>query len=498
VNRETNRTGRLRQILLISAVGLVGLGAFGGATELLFFYDAGCLRCKQVEEFLETLRGEVPFALVRHEVRTPDGHHLLTRLLAAYDADMGPVPMVFVGDVALVGNTFYGLGPQPITLSGRGLDLTLEEAIRRAVAAGARSPLTRLPPTATEVVVFTTDEGGPEFLPLEALVRRWTAQHPTLGIKRLDPSSPDGATTFEKLRRMYGARGEPPALFVGDAAVVGGQLFLPRRAPVPYDSAVGSVALDAAVARAVETKAASPYERFRLRQQLTFGAVVVGAALDSINPCEFAVLVLLLGTLLTMGKRVKVIWAGLAFAAGIFVAYFALGFILYSVLGMTVGTQAFREPFILVVSSLAVLIGLWQMKDLLWYGKWFSIGVPERWKPSVKRITASAVSVPGAFVIGLANALFLAPCTSGPYIVILTLLSQTTTRVQGASWLLLYNLIFILPMVAITLLVHFGLTTTARMERWRTAKLGAMHFTTGLVMFLLGIGMIVGVRLGYL
>jgi cytochrome c biogenesis protein CcdA len=236
----------------------------------------------------------------------------------------------------------------------------------------------------------------------------------------------------------------------------------------------------------------------RLRQQLTLGAVVVGAALDSINPCEFAVLVLLLGTLLVMGKRVKVIWAGLAFAAGIFVAYFAMGFILYSVLGLTVGTRAFREPFILVVSSLAILVGLWQMKDLLWYGKWFTIEVPERWKPSVKKITTSVASVPGAFLIGLANAVFLAPCTSGPYIVILTLLAQTTTRIQGVLWLLLYNLIFILPMIAITLLVHFGFTSTARIERWRTTQLGKLHFTTGLVMFLLGIGMIVGVRLGYL
>jgi len=82
--------------------------------------------------------------------------------------------------------------------------------------------------------------------------------------------------------------------------------------------------------------------------------------------------------------------------------------------------------------------------------------------------------------------------------VILTLLSQTSTRWQGAGYLLIYNFVFILPMIAITIAVHFGLTTTARAERWRTAKLGKLHFATGLVMVLLGIGMIVGVQLGYL
>jgi cytochrome c biogenesis protein CcdA len=138
------------------------------------------------------------------------------------------------------------------------------------------------------------------------------------------------------------------------------------------------------------------------------------------------------------------------------------------------------------------------MKDLLWYGKWFSIEVPESWRPSLKKFTAKAISIPGAFVVGLLDALFLAPCTSGPYLVILTLLSQTTTRVQGALWLLLYNFIFILPMIAIAFLVHLGITTTARAERWRQAKLGWLHFTTGLVMVFLGVGMIVGASLGYL
>ncbi len=487
------------------AVGLlvaltVGSGvAIGQGLEVLLFYEEGCPHCRQIEGFLTDLqRGGLEFHVQRHEIHSAEGWSLLQRLLSAYRAELGPVPMVFVGDVVMVGTTFYGLGPAPVVRSGVAQELTLEDAIRQALAAGAPSPLTKLPPTATEAVLFVPAEGCPDCPLLEDLLVRWAERFPTLGIRRLDPSTPDGASTLEKLKRLYGARGELPALFVGDAAVVGATVFLPRQPPRSLTDSEGMSALVGAIARAVETRATSPLDRLRLREQLTLGAVVVGAVLDSINPCDFAVLVLLLGTLLVVGKRVKVIWAGLAFAFGIFVAYFTMGFVLYSILGVTVGTRSFRQPFIYAVSSLAILVGLWEMKDLLWYGKWFSIEVPDRWKPSVKKITASVVSIPGAFVIGLLDSLFLAPCTSGPYIVILTLLSQTTARVQGALWLLLYNFIFILPMIAITLLVHFGFTTTARAERWRQARLGTLHFTTGLVMVLIGIGMIVGVRLGYL
>lgn len=485
------------------AIGLVVALAVGSATavgqglEVVFFYDPGCLHCKQVEGFLADLqRAGLEFRVQRYDVRTPEGWSLLLKLLTAYGAELGPVPMVFVGDVAMVGDTFYGLGPAPVVRSGLAQELTLEDAIRQALASRAPSPLTRLPPTATEAVVFVPPEGCPDCPLVEGLLVRWAERFPTLGIRRLDPSTPDGASTLEKLKRLYGARGSCPPCLWGTPRWWGERCSSPS-APVVGrfrgderlgggDRAGGGGAGDLAL------------DRLRLREQLTLGAVVLGAALDSINPCDFAVLVLLLGTLLVMGKRVKVLWAGFAFAAGIFVAYFAMGFILYSILGVTVGTRSFREPFIYAVSALAILVGLWEMKDLLWYGKWFSIEVPEKWKPSVKKLTASVVSVPGAFVIGLVDSLFLAPCTSGPYIVILTLLSQTTTRGQGALWLLLYNFIFILPMIAITLLVHFGFTTTARAERWRQAKLGTLHFTTGLVMVLIGIGMIVGVRLGYL
>lgn len=469
----------------------------GFAVEVLFFYDEGCPHCKEVEGFLSELGSRLPVELKSYEIHAPKNRQLLERLLSAYGAELGPVPTVFVGNVAMVGDTFYGLAPTPQVFTGLAQEMALEEAIRRAVEENAPSPLDRLPPTATVAVLFRPPGDCPVCLPYEDAFGRLSQEFPALGIQVVDPTTSEGRDRFDKLCQLYGVRGDPPAIFVGDAVLISQEVYLPRKAPLPFPGE-GEGALREATARAVAEKASSPLDRLALRERLTIGAVVAGAALDSVNPCDFAVLVLLLGTLLVVGKRTKVIWAGLAFAAGIFLSYYITGFVIYSIFGLTVATRAFRVPFILAVSSLAILVGLWEMKDLIWQGKWFSIEVPERWKPSVKRLTSSVISVPGAFLAGIVDALFLAPCTSGPYIVILTLLSQTTSRLQGALWLLLYNFIFILPMIAITLFVHFGFTTTARAERWRQAKLGWLHFATGLVMVFLGIGMIVGTSLGYL
>jgi len=106
--------------------------------------------------------------------------------------------------------------------------------------------------------------------------------------------------------------------------------------------------------------------------------------------------------------------------------------------------------------------------------------------------------VPGACAVGVVDSLFLLPCSSGPYIAILALLSKTTSRSQGIIYLLLYNFIFVLPLLVITGAVHFGFTTTARAERWRSARLGKLHLISGIAMLLLGIGMIIAVQFGYM
>jgi cytochrome c biogenesis protein CcdA len=105
-------------------------------------------------------------------------------------------------------------------------------------------------------------------------------------------------------------------------------------------------------------------------------------------------------------------------------------------------------------------------------------------------------SVPGAFLTGFLVSLFLLPCTSGPYIVIIGLLGKTATRAGAMYWLLLYNAIFVLPMIAITSAVYFGITTADRAEAWRSRHLRVLHLIAGTIILLLGATMLATVWLG--
>jgi len=241
----------------------------------------------------------------------------------------------------------------------------------------------------------------------------------------------------------------------------------------------------------------SPLEdpgKTKIKKTITIPAVISAAAVDAINPCAFAVLIILVTTILASKKRKRALWAGLAFSLSIFISYFLMGLGLYSAIQATEITNTFY----MIVAILAIIIGLFNLKDYLWYGKGFVMEVPLKWRPRMKSLIKGITSVPGAFFIGFIISLFLLPCTSGPYIVILGLLANLTTRGYAIILLLFYNLIFILPMIGITLGIYFGITTTEKAEAWRTSKLKILHLIAGIIILLLGIGMLLSIFMGWI
>jgi len=220
---------------------------------------------------------------------------------------------------------------------------------------------------------------------------------------------------------------------------------------------------------------------------LTLGALVTGAIVDSINPCEFAVLILLISSILTLGSRKTALKAGLSFAFAIFLMYFLMG------LGLFAVVSVFKISGIIfnIVAVLAIIIGLLNVKDFFWYGKGVLMEVPLSWRPAMKRIISATTSPKGAFLTGVVVALFLTPCTSGPYIVIVGLLSNTATMLQAIPLLVLYNVIFVSPMILLTLLFVKGVSTQ-KAERVRQKRLRLLHLIAGVLMIGLGALMLSG------
>jgi len=214
----------------------------------------------------------------------------------------------------------------------------------------------------------------------------------------------------------------------------------------------------------------------------------VGAALvDAINPCAFAVLLLLMTTVLASNKKKKALFSGIAFSLSIFISYFLMGMGLYSVVANMETTMVFMK----IIAVVAVILGFLNLKDFFWYGKGFLMEVPLRWRPRMKKFISSVTSPMGAFLVGFVVSLFLLPCTSGPYIVIIGMLGYKASYLKAIALLVLYNLIFVTPMIIITLLTYWGMDVEKAKEK-RNKNLRVLHLIAGLIMLGMGIYLLFG------
>ena len=219
-----------------------------------------------------------------------------------------------------------------------------------------------------------------------------------------------------------------------------------------------------------------------LGKRLSFFGVMLPAAIsDSINPCAFAVMLLLLSTILTKHKsRRKTILSGLMFGLAVFVTYLAMWIGIFSALASSANTFYLK----LVVGILWLLVWLANIKDFFRYGKWFVMEVPFSRRPKMGDLISKVASPWGAFAIGVVVSLFLLPCSSGPYFTILWFLSaeSKSLNLRGYIYLIVYNLIFVLPMVAISIMVAYGYKSVDQLAQVKHKNTKLIHLIVGLLM----------------
>jgi len=216
------------------------------------------------------------------------------------------------------------------------------------------------------------------------------------------------------------------------------------------------------------------------------------AAVDAVNPCAIAVLTLMLVAIMTYnpGKKHKILLAGLAFTSSVFIIYMFYGLILIKFFQIANYFASFRLVLYKILGAFAIILGLLNIKDFFFYTPGgLATEMPLSWRPKLKKMMARITSPSGAFVIGAFVTIFLLPCTIGPYVLASGILS-IMSLVKTIPWLLLYNAIFVLPMLVITLFVYLGISRVEDIGGWKDRNIKYLHLISGIIMFLLGLAML--------
>jgi cytochrome c biogenesis protein CcdA/glutaredoxin len=289
---------------------------------------------------------------------------------------------------------------------------------------------------------------------------------------------------FREFRTRYGVTEDGvPTLFIGDRALVGETAIRTQ-----LEERIVWYTNNPEVCPATFTKSGGlPYDLSPAKLvDLTLPSIVIAAVIDSINPCAFAVLIILLAYLASLGERRRIVIVGCTYIATVFVVYFVAGLGLLTVV-QQVGLTGIVFTFAAVV---AIIAGLINIAEVLLKREIFTLVIPVSQKGAIDRYIKKA-SVPSAIVLGALVSMVELPCTGGIYLAILGLLGDRMTLAEGIPYLLLYNLIFVLPLILILVLMYWG-GTPERMEAFRAGNKRWVRLVMGIVMVALGALMLSG------
>jgi len=213
----------------------------------------------------------------------------------------------------------------------------------------------------------------------------------------------------------------------------------------------------------------------------TLGTVVATALVDAINPCAIGVLILLISIMIAFKSKKDMLFYGFLYIASVFVTYILAGFgILYFLSSVPLYIS---EYISIVVGALIIIAGLIEIKDFFWYGKGITLAIPPERAKQIHKMTKN-ITLPGVIFLGIFVAGVELPCTGAPYLAILLLLSQNFDF-AALLMLILYNLIFISPLIVILLMVNFGFKIQ-NIKRWKQGNRAYMRLVTGIVLIFLG------------
>jgi hypothetical protein len=229
--------------------------------------------------------------------------------------------------------------------------------------------------------------------------------------------------------------------------------------------------------------------RTDLRTMPLLTLTVILGALDSFNPCAFFVLFSLLGILVHARSRKRMLFIG-----GVFVLFSGIVYFVFMAAWLNVFLYIGQMQAITTAAGVVALcVAGINIKDFFLFKRGISLTIPESKKPGLfgrMRGLLHESSVPamllGTVVLALAANTYELLCTAGFPLIFTRIL--TLSNLQPLEYylhLMLYNMVYILPLAAVVAVFSFTLGSRKLSE----AQGRVMKLVSGLMM--LGLGAVV-------
>ncbi len=239
-------------------------------------------------------------------------------------------------------------------------------------------------------------------------------------------------------------------------------------------------------------------------------AIIFAGLSDGVNPCAFTVIVFFISFLALQGYRKReLILIGLGFILAVFLTYLGLGLGVFNFFYRFSGFWAVARLFNLTLGVLSIVFGVLAVYDFIKFKQTAStegliLQLPkpvkerihqvvgffyrrslqekkEKFKPALGKLLASALLT--GFLVSLLEAV----CTGQVYLPTLSfILKSTEFKLAALGYLLLYNFMFIVPLIVIFVLALLG-TSSQQFSGFLKKYLGLIKIMMAILFFSLGV-----------
>ena len=207
---------------------------------------------------------------------------------------------------------------------------------------------------------------------------------------------------------------------------------------------------------------------------------------DGVNPCAFVILIFIMVFLQQIsGNKKRLLRVTLTYIIAILLTNVLIG-MLYFYFSINVGFPDMIRYAVIAVSLGAAMINI---KDFFWYGKGISLGIPKSAKNYLMSLIHMA-SVPASLILGVSVAILEAPCSIPIYLTVIEVLKGAGKTIGAIfPYILVYNLMFILPLVVLSVMVYRGYDAKIFEQKSLAAK-RYMRLVVGIILLLLAAAML--------
>ena len=333
----------------------------------------------------------------------------------------------------------------------------------------------------------------------EILLKHLKREYAYLTVHRYDLFEPENKIFYEALARYLDVPEDlhllVPAIFIGDDYLIKKDITTENVVSLLKKYPKGSPRLDRIDISKGREGIINRFSRFSL-----FGIILAGL-IDGVNPCAFATIIFFISYLLFIGRRRRdILLMAVSFIGAVFVSYLLIGFGAYNILRFITSLEIVGKLVYLGFGIGAIILGILSMRDYIFarkkaYNKMvlqLPLGLKRAIHKNIKEKSAVGGIVIGSVVAGFLISLLEFACTGQVYLPTITfMLTQPGLRFRPILALIVYNIMFVIPLILIALLAV--VFSTEKITRSLSGRVALIKLITALLFFGLGIFLLLSI-----